>query len=144
MASEGQVLQTHRLRRRCGNCLGQGHIVVHYCSECGSEYEDDRSVAEGSEAAVPCAHGAEAYMAVEMVCDACKGTGQILEVVSKAEFDAAKGRRLRRGAVLFMLALIPLVALGWAVLNAEPATVCGSWWYGLLLPAAVVAHRLWR
>jgi hypothetical protein len=144
MVSEGEVLKIYRIRRRCNSCQGQGNIVFYRCSECGIEFEADRSVEEAGEPSLPCVHGLEAYVESDVVCETCEGAGRVMQVVSKAEFEAARRRRLRRGVVLFMLALIPLIALGWAVLSAEPEAVCGSWWYGILFPAALVVHRIRR
>lgn len=53
-------------------------------------------------------------------------------------------RRVGRGVMVFLMALVPVAALLWAILSTEPAAVCGSWWYGMLLPLLVVGVRGWQ
>ncbi len=54
-------------------------------------------------------------------------------------------RRIVRGMMVFLMAMVPIAALLWAVLSTEPEAVCGSWWYGVLLPlllAGVQSRRM--
>lgn len=46
-------------------------------------------------------------------------------------------RKFARGMLVFLMALVPIAALLWAVLSTEPEAVCGSWWYGVLLPLLI-------
>lgn len=144
MIREEQVAGSYRLQRRCERCQGQGHIVVRLCSECGQQSMAQTATSDEGEDALPCEHGAAAYVESEVSCGACAGRGRVVQTVGKGEYDAAMRRRLRRGVILFLLALVPLAALSWAVLSADPGVVCGSWWYGILLPVAMVAGRVSR
>ena len=50
----------------------------------------------------------------------------VLQRVSNREYQAFQRKRLGRGVVLLVLALIPVVTLLRAGLSTEPGAICGS------------------
>lgn len=47
-------------------------------------------------------------------------------------------RKVVRGVLVIIMALVPVAALFWAVLSTEAEAICGSWWYGMVLPLLIV------
>lgn len=129
----------YRLNRRCRECSGRGRIVVGSCAQCGHEILPDAANDQVEDTALPCGHDRECYVERLTSCEQCDGSGRALETVSKRAFDDFQRRRVLRGVALLILALIPPVTLIWAVLSEEPSAVCGSWWYGIMIPAVIAA-----
>ena len=125
-----------RLRQRCERCNGRGHIIGLRCAICGQVHSGATPEA-GDE--IRCDHGLDSCEESEVVCGVCGGHGSLVRSLSKKEFEMARRKRLRRGLALFLLALVPVVAMTLAVMTAEPGAVCGSWWYGVILFLALVA-----
>jgi uncharacterized CHY-type Zn-finger protein len=125
---------TFKLRQRCERCHGRGHIMQLRCTVCGQAYS--AATLEGDEE-LRCDHGLESYEESELVCGVCRGSGSLVRSVSKKDFETARRKRFRRGLVLFVLALVPVVVMTLAVITAEPGAVCGSWWYGVVLIVAL-------
>lgn len=62
-------------------------------------------------------------------------------MVREENSNGVDRRRIVRGMMVFLMAMVPIAALLWAVLSTEPEAVCGSWWYGLILPLILVGVR---
>lgn len=60
-------------------------------------------------------------------------------MVQEENGNGFERNRIGRGIIVFLMALVPVVALLWAVLSTEPEAICGSWWYGALLPLLVIS-----
>ncbi|HZD10365.1 MAG TPA: hypothetical protein VE553_03410 [Candidatus Binatia bacterium] len=131
----------YEVRRRCEVCGGRGAVPIGRCLTCGREVAPGNLEGEAPLEQLPCGHGIENYVERIVSCQACSGSGHVYVHVSHAEYQAYRHKRLLRGVALLGLALVPMVALLWAVLSAEPGTVCGSWWYGLLLPLFTAGAR---
>lgn len=120
----------HKTRRRCPDCRGEGVVEQPLVDYPGGEGLLETLAWEREEALL-----GEGQMVapdlVEMVsCSHCGGTGRVMVSLSAEEYRALRRRRLRRGIVLLVLALLPfLVLLG--VILADPQMLCGRWWYGI-------------
>lgn len=138
MVGERQSTQAYHITRRCEHCHGRGYVLAAFCAVCGKEARTGPAVDEPADGGLPCGHSPERLVDREMICGVCEGRGTVTLSATRDEYDAARRSRRRRGVALFLLALIPLAAVSLAVWRAEPGTVCGSWWYGILLMITVL------
>lgn len=120
-----------KVRRRCPRCSGEGLIDFAHCDACGQGLAADDPWWERDDAYLPCGHEAAGHLASRARCPVCEGHGQIVEPLSETEYHSRQRKRYARGLFLLLLAVIPFALLTAAILTAEPANVCGSWWYGV-------------
>jgi hypothetical protein len=139
MENEAEVF---RVWRRCPTCAGAGILIEPHCRICDRQLENDDAWWETEQHLLPCGHEAAPNLVTEVHCITCNGAGKTLQLVSSTEYQAMARRRLRRSAILILVALIPLVALLLAVTEQERALACGRWWYGIALP--LLAGWTWR
>lgn len=122
-----------QVRRRCPHCAGEGLIDFAHCKACGQAVTGDDPWWEADGAFLPCGHEAAKHLAYVARCPQCEGQGEVVEALSENEYRSRKRIRVVRGAFLLLLGVIPFALVTIAVMTAEPANVCGSWWYGVVL-----------
>lgn len=120
-------------RRPCPHCAGEGLIDFAHCGACGQAIAGDDPWWEADHARLPCGHEAATHLVNVARCSRCAGQGQIWEAMNEREYRSLQRSRLVRGLLLLVLGVIPFALLATAILTAEPANVCGSWWYGVIL-----------
>lgn len=125
------------VRRNCRACDGDGRLARPHCAICRHEVPAGDAWWERNATYLPCGHPA-ADLVETVPCDVCEGSGRSRQWMSLSEYQAIRRRTIARGIVLLVAGLAPFVALGIAVYQGGLDNLCGSWWYGLVLPPALV------
>ena len=127
--------------RVCQTCAGEKVISSPaFCKICNQTLPADNPWWENEETLLPCGHSEDNLFETISRCPECKGTGKSKQWVTLSDSEWLFHRyRLLIYAILGLAIYCLILGLLYYFLSVQGMTlICGSWWYGLILPALFV------